>query len=478
MTSRGAKYWNSGSIPLIAPEILGDIISDVADLSVVISETGTILSVLANPGQELLHRLDHWEGRDIRTVLTGESIAKFAARLTEFLDHRYDRRPIELNHTDGGGRWDFPISYTFHRIGPDGAILMLGRDMRPIVEMQQQLVRAQMALERDYETQREFDIRFRVLMETTREAVVFVSMHTGRISDVNQVAATVLGRGRDDLVGSPLSAEIEADAPMAGPADLVARLAAQATTDRTVPVPVRLRRAAAPARITATLFRAAGDRLLLCRIEAGGESAAQAEGLAHHLNALYLHGSEAIVFTDAEGIILAANERFLDLTNAAHELNVKGRGLDDFLQRGSIDLRVMKDNAARAGRMRLYATRVISDFGSPRGVDISTTAIEAGADQVFAFVIRDSVPGEGTTGASLPATEDNTRSVKELVGSATLKDIVAETTNVVERLCIETALELTANNRVAAADMLGLSRQSLYVKLRKYDLLAKDERPD
>ena len=33
--------------------------------------------------------------------------------------------------------------------------------------------------------------------------------------------------------------------------------------------------------------------------------------------------------------------------------------------------------------------------------------------------------------------------------------------------------QLTGNHRVAAADMLGLSRQSLYVKLRKYGLLAK-----
>ena len=32
------------------------------------------------------------------------------------------------------------------------------------------------------------------------------------------------------------------------------------------------------------------------------------------------------------------------------------------------------------------------------------------------------------------------------------------------------AIELTRNNRVAAAEMLGLSRQSLYVKLRRYGL--------
>jgi DNA-binding NtrC family response regulator len=48
-----------------------------------------------------------------------------------------------------------------------------------------------------------------------------------------------------------------------------------------------------------------------------------------------------------------------------------------------------------------------------------------------------------------------------------LKDLVRETTDVIERLCIEAALNLTANNRASAAEMLGVSRQSLYVKLRR-----------
>lgn len=61
------------------------------------------------------------------------------------------------------------------------------------------------------------------------------------------------------------------------------------------------------------------------------------------------------------------------------------------------------------------------------------------------------------------------------MGATTLKEIVAETTDVIEKMCIETALELTDDNRVAAAEMLGLSRQSLYVKLRKYALLARED---
>ena len=58
----------------------------------------------------------------------------------------------------------------------------------------------------------------------------------------------------------------------------------------------------------------------------------------------------------------------------------------------------------------------------------------------------------------------------ELVGRVSLKNLVRETTDMIERLCIEAALELTGDNRASAAEILGLSRQSLYLKLRRYGL--------
>ena len=73
------------------------------------------------------------------------------------------------------------------------------------------------------------------------------------------------------------------------------------------------------------------------------------------------------------------------------------------------------------------------------------------------------------------ASNDNNPSVAELVGSASLKEIVAETTDVIEKICIQTAIETTNNNKAAAAEMLGLSRQSLYVKLHKYGLVDTEE---
>ena len=93
----------------------------------------------------------------------------------------------------------------------------------------------------------------------------------------------------------------------------------------------------------------------------------------------------------------------------------------------------------------------------------------------MALIVRDASRAEALRRPGMAAGENGVSSVVELVGSSKLKDIVAETADVVERMCIETAVELTRNNRVAAAEMLGLSRQSLYVKLRKYGLVSKDD---
>ena len=467
MTSRGTKYWNSGAIPLIAPEILGDIIAEVADVGVVISDTGTILSVLANPSNDAFLRIEKWENKDIRTTLTIESVSKFESRLAEFLGDQQRVRPVELNHTDGSVRWESPVRYSFHHIGPEGAILLLGRDLGPIAEMQQQLVEAQLSIERDYESQREFDTRFRVLMESTSEAIVFVSVLTGEITEANAAAVALVDRPVQNLLGNQFSGCFEGRKR----GDMVDTLTSNAISDLKKKMTAELRGNGAAVEIFPTLFRAAGERILLCRLMPQDENTLRPDDLSHNLQSLYAVGPEAIVFTSGAGEVLSANDAFLDMIDVAQDINVRGRSFSDYLQRGSVDFKVMAENAARAGRMRNYATKLSGEYGSPRAVDISITMLMAGQQPVFAFVLRDASRAEVTQSRPHPSSDESMRSIAKLVGSATLRDIVSETTDVVEKMCIETAVELTMNNRVAAAEMLGLSRQSLYVKLRKFDLL-------
>ena len=56
------------------------------------------------------------------------------------------------------------------------------------------------------------------------------------------------------------------------------------------------------------------------------------------------------------------------------------------------------------------------------------------------------------------------------MGRVPLKQLVRESTDMIERLCIEAALELTGDNRASAAEILGLSRQGLYAKLHRHGI--------
>ena len=389
---------------------------------------------------------------------------KFERALRSFLSDDASARPVELNHVDDDSRWEFPVNYTLHRIGPDDAILMLGRDLRPIAEMQQQLVKAQIALERDYETQREHDTRFQVLLANVVDAVAFVSVGAGRVVDLNEAAASHLGKPREALVGKSFAQEFDGR-PKAELMELLAGAAGAGSG-----VTLTASRSQAELRVTPVLFRAAGERMLMCRIERADGAAPGADRHARDLITLFEAGADAVVITDGAATISSANEAFLNLVDANDLGSVRGRSLSDFLGRGIVDQKMLMENGARTGKVRLYATRVVGEYGSQRPVSVATTRLADRKRPGYAFVMRDAGPADAVQAAP-SAPEAAAQPIMELVGSTAMKDIVAQTSDVIEKMCIETAIEMTGNNRVAAAEMLGLSRQSLYVKLRKYDLL-------
>ena len=180
-----------------------------------------------------------------------------------------------------------------------------------------------------------------------------------------------------------------------------------------------------------------------------------------------------MIFTDRTGSISYSNESFLAICDVADNREIRSKSLADFLVRGSVDLKVLIENTASKGTIQFYSTKIKTTFGRQTLVEISATYLGQKSYPAFAFVIRDTSHLDSERHGTDTVSEKALQNVMKLVGSAPLKELVADTSDVVERLCIETAIELTANNRVAAADMLGVSRQSLYVKLRKYDLMSK-----
>ncbi len=196
----------------------------------------------------------------------------------------------------------------------------------------------------------------------------------------------------------------------------------------------------------------------------------------------------AFVASGEKGDVITVNAAFLEMVQFRHEDEVVGQPLDRWVGAIGVDMGVVAANLRSHGVVRFFSTTVHGEQGAAAQVEISAVAVSGGSQPVLGFAIRN-VGARVTMGLqasqmqndpALPPDKQLSRSVEqltELIGRVSLKDLVRESAEVIERLAIEAALELTNDNRASAAEMLGLSRQSLYVKLRRYgigDLAAAD----
>ncbi len=466
-----APTWTNAPLPVVEPESLAPLLLATSDLAFVVSPDGTIISVLTAERSVDDARFSSWIDRQMRHLLTIESIPKFERALKAIVESGTLDKLVELNHSDGED-WQYAVRYSFHRVGPKDLILMVGKDLRRVAEVQEQLVQAQMTLEREYEERREHDARYRVLMAITREAFLFVSSD-GRIRDLNSLAASLLDGDVEQLIGAPIAKEFRHRRR----GEFMDTLLSTAASDSDNELIVQSARTHRELFLTPTVSRAAGERLIICRLTTVEAAQPVDDQLRQDLGALFQKSTDAMVFCNNKGIITEANEAFLELADIPNLSDVKSRSLADFLLRGQVDLHVLIENTGRAGYMRMYSTHMTNDLGTQASVEISAVSLSDLKRSAFGFVIRDADRAMVVRKATHPVnqTEAPNHNVADLVGSASLKEIVAETSDVIEKMCIKTAVALTGNNRAAAAEMLGVSRQSLYVKLRKYDLLERTD---
>jgi transcriptional regulator PpsR len=467
MKTSASTFWDFGSIPMIEPEFLGNILATSSDIAVMIDLKGSIKSVLVNQSEQYYGDLSHWEGKNITKFLTMDSIPKLERALDKLNSGQTILHSIELNHQDNA-KWQFPVRYNAHLVGQNDNILLLGRDLRSISETQQQLVKAQIAVEQSHEERKEYDAHYRSIFSTADEPIFVLDAKTGKIRQANPAACTLLGEDIDTLLAEPFGKFVG----FKDKKDLADRMAMAAMSKTTLKVIISHNGQDTEASLYTVIYRASGQQVLLVRLNLEKNRANLNDPLSQNLIALYKNGTDGIVFTNASGVISYVNESFLELLNTAQGSEIVGRSLGDFLSKGQIDLAVMLENVQRVGQMRIYSTDLKNDFGLKTAVEVSMTKISSNTSKQVSFVIRETSRAE-PPGPMRPAiaSNDNNPSIAELVGSASLKEIVAETTDVIEKICIQTAVETTNNNKAAAAEMLGLSRQSLYVKLHKYGLV-------
>ncbi|MEL7519612.1 MAG: helix-turn-helix domain-containing protein, partial [Pseudomonadota bacterium] len=179
---------------------------------------------------------------------------------------------------------------------------------------------------------------------------------------------------------------------------------------------------------------------------------------------------DAFIVANAQMELVNANYAFVEMVQAASVDQVRGKSLNEWIGRPGIDLDLIEGQVVQHGSARNVST-VLRTPNDTEGEPVELSAVRTEGDHpLYAFVIR---PIGRRLRDLPPGTEDLPRSVEQLtdlVGRMSLKDIVRESTDLIERLCIEAALSYTSDNRASAAEILGLSRQSLYSKLHRYGL--------
>jgi len=454
-------------LELIEGDLRKQLLASLSDVIVLLDEEGVIEDVKCDSAARQSHWSQTWVGRSWKDTVTVESLPKIKDLLAS--THDLSRRR-QVNHPEEGHP-DVPMTYVTMPLS-FGGWLAFGRDMRAISEMQQQLVRFQVEKERDYARLRAFETRFRILAEAIDDPLLVVRASDFQITEHNRAAKDLLApKARRQVVGRHLP-ELLAGEPAAA---MQEALALARTSGR--PQTAELSVAGTSFRTEALPFRQEGTHLLIVRMGRIDQAAPTATkklngaGKPSGLPSALERIPDGIVTTDLDGNVLAANDAFIELTELAKADQVVGENLSRWLGRPDIDLGVLLGKLRSEGSVKAYGTTFSGHYGTIAQIEVSAAIDRRSATETATFVIRDLGNRPRNPLSANEALPHSADELTRLVGRVPLKELVRQTTDVIERLCIESALRLTNENRASAAELLGLSRQGLYVKLRRYGII-------
>ena len=453
----------------LGAEVAASLIAAAADIALVVDSDGIIRDVSFGTEDLLEEGCQEWLGRRFVDTVTVESRGKIEELLAEAALKSVSRWR-QVNHPSPKGA-DLPVRYSGISVGRDGRIVAVGRDLRSTAALQQRLANAQQTMEREYERIRSAETRYRLLFQLASEPVLIVDVAAEKVSEANPAAIKLIGLPPKRVTGRAFADLFDPESAL----PIQSMLGAVRVTGQVADVRVRLADSKAELLMAGSLFRQENSSFCLVRLSPLATDAGTIRPRAD-LQKVLDTLPEGFVVTDDSRRILSANSAFLDLAQLATEEQARGELLDRWVGREGVDIDVLVSNLRDHGSVRHFSTVMRGEYGSVEDVEIAAVAVLANDPPCMGFTIRSSALRTGTAalgGRELPRSVEQ---FTELVGRVSLKNLVRETTDMIERLCIEAALELTRDNRASAAEMLGLSRQGLYAKLRRYGLGDLDDR--
>ncbi len=471
-----------GALAGLAPELANTFASLASDIALVIDAAGVIRNV-ALGDNAVGHRADQWVGSAFIDTVTQDTRGKIASMLQEVQRTGVSRRR-EVN-LPGPGDTSIPVVFAAIRLGVDGPVLAVGRDLRAIAAIQQRFLDAQQALERDYWQQRQTESRYRLLFQVATDAVLVVDAATLTIIEANRAAAELFGHAPAQMAGQPAVVGID---PASRPA-VEELLSATRASGKPAEIRARLGGPAglpglALVDVSATPFRATADGasqlLLLVRVRSTERPGSDA---ARRLAEFVEQTPDAVVITDSNGRLQIANPAFLALCPpGVQETHFKGRTLGDLLGDPGHRLTALVAEVRRNGianQVRAPIGPLRSPWAGARAqeVEVSAALLAEGDQECIGFILRRHTPRQEQLLQPVDGLAAAIENLAAQLGRVSLPELMQEATHLAEYHLIRSALERAGGHAATAANWLDITPESLSLRLARHGLVADGGTP-
>ncbi|MBU2532475.1 MAG: PAS domain-containing protein, partial [Alphaproteobacteria bacterium] len=306
-------------------DAMAKVIAAAADISLIVDRKGVILDVAFGSPEFEIDGHQEWIGQKWVDTVTVESRPKVEEMLEEAAANRPSRwRQVNYARPGGepSGADDIPVLYSAVQAGSKRSVIVLGRELRSMAELQQRLMSTQQSVEREYARLRQLETRYKLLFQIATEAVVIVDAATMRIVELNPTAANLLKRNRKTIEGSAfLNCFDENNEQIIQ--QLLANVRGQGSTQE---AKVSIKGKPDPFMASATLLRQGDDLLFLVRLLPDAQQSVSGEVAVSDmaLHSFVERLPDGFVVASATGIILSANSAFVEMVRAATEEQVLG----------------------------------------------------------------------------------------------------------------------------------------------------------
>ncbi len=465
MPSDASKPHDFSALSPLANELAQAIARVASDIVLVIDGNGVIQNV-AEGASALPGDCAGWVGQRWVDTVSADTRRKIQLLMDETSATGVSQRR-EVNHpvSDGDA---VPMAWTAIRLGLQGPVVAVGRDLRAVAAIQRSFLDAQHEMELDYWQRRNADNRYRTLFQVARDAVLVLDAGNLDLIESND-AARVLFDPAAQHVGSRSFLD---RVPASARASLAELLAAARSSGRAGEIRVRLAAAGPSWDVSATPFMVA-DRLQLLVRGRAHDAAMDADTQPAMVRSLVESTPDAVVITDSSGHILHTNPAFLALVQAGSEAQVAGRNL----------ALVVGDRAgawqATIERTRVHGLCPCTPLNVMHGelgiaVEVSSALLAEGEQEHLGFTLRTVEPPRPDSVYAVRQAWPELDALRAQVGSVPLQTLLREGGEVLERQIILTALRQAKGDLATAARLLSMEPERLQRRMRTLDRLVDD----